>query len=173
MTWSNQLRLVLGIEGRELDNEVIREMQVSEHGTEGGDTSLLELFPLPCRKAGSWIYKSCGLGEGYASKSIYQKRLLIPRLRQIFESVREHKPAVIVFTTLKQKKAIKNHVPSLKKHFSGTGKTKGEALIGSFEETAVVVCTHPGYRFSDKNKFYWNLGQKVRPLIDEARLPKK
>ena len=170
-TWSNQLRVVLGIEGRKLNNEIIRKMQVSEHGTEFGNTSLLELFPLPCKSSGAWTYKDFGLGSGYSSKTEYRERLLQPRLKQILSSVAQHKPAAIVFTVWQQRDAIASHVPGLKDLNIGTGRTKGDAKIGVLDGTVVVVCSHPARYFSNKTDFFWDLGQSIRQLADESRLP--
>lgn len=170
-TWSNQLRIVLGIEGTKLNNEIIRKMQVSEHGTKYGNTSLLELYPLPCNTSGAWNYKNFGLGSAYSSKAVYRKRLLSPRLNQIMASAARYKPAAIVFTTWQQRSAIVEHVPGLMDLDIGTGKTKGEAKIGMLDGTAIVVCSHPANYFSNKSEFFWNLGRSIRQSADESRLP--
>jgi hypothetical protein len=163
-TWSNQLRIVLGIEGRSLNNEVIRKMQVSEHGTIDGSTSLLELYPLPCPNARKWIYGECGLGEEYSSKSVYRARLLLPRLELILADAAKYKPTAMVFTTWQQRHAIRKHVSGLNEIDIGIGKKPGKAMIGVRDGIVIVVCSHPADYFSNKNDFYWNLGRKIKEL---------
>ncbi len=170
-TWSNQLRVLLGIQAKELSNESVRLLQTTAHGTAGGPTCLMELFPLPCKDAGSWVYDKVPFDEkvdvnDFASKKSYYEAYLPKRLEIIKSILSEHKPQALVCMTWTHRNVL---LPLLDSHESldlDLPNCNAEAIIGMFGSTVVVICTHPAARIrGSRDQFYFAIGNAIRARV--------
>lgn len=95
-TWSKLVAVALSAQGQPNDRESIRRHQRDELGRRDGGTALIELFPLPSRSIGDWIYAASGLPE-LSSREAYTRSLAESRVQAIQERIDLHKPAAVVF----------------------------------------------------------------------------
>ena len=181
-TWANQLRVWLGMRGEPLDNEVIRRLQASEHGQMDGPTCLMELFPLPCRKDGAWIYAqvpdnpSATGPNVFASKKGYREHYLPRRLAKLAELVREHRPLALVCTGLTYGERVLESlgVKDCETPDLGLPETERRAKIGYVGDTVVAVCSHPAQRAKGPtNEFYHRLGRAIADRAVHDEVPAK
>ena len=171
-TWSNQLRVLLGIQGAPLSNDAVRELQVAQHGTAGGPTCLLELFPLPCKNAGSWVYDQVPFDDAvanndFASRQGYYTAYLPRRIEKLKALIDTHKPEALVCMTWADRDALIPLLDSVEEIDLGMPKCTGNAIIGKRGSTVVVICTHPATRFrGSNNHFYHEIGNAIRRQME-------
>lgn len=93
-TWSKLIRLQLAADGKKINNEEIRKYQ--RKGLP--ETCLIELFPLPSKSIGEWIYSDYAKGRLSFLKSRKEYRAVISEQRISFikEKIKEKKPKVVI-----------------------------------------------------------------------------
>ena len=167
-TWSNQLRVLLGMGREPSSNDRVRYLQTSAHGQLRGPTCLMELFPLPCPNAGAWVYGDVPHDPAtdgpnvFATKRAYREHYLSRRLDAIAALVEKHRPAALVCTSWTHRGPIlalldDEEVPDL-----GLPDARREARIGRLHDTVVAVCSHPADRVpGPRNAFYHALGGAI------------
>lgn len=173
-TWSNQLRVLLGIQGKELSNESVRQLQTTAHGTAGGPTCLMDLFPLPCKDARSWVYDKVPFDEkvdvnDFTSKKAYYKAYLPRRLDKIKSILSEHKPEALVCMTWNYRDSLVPLLDAYETLDLDLPNCNAEAIIGTCGPTVVVICTHPSVRFrGSRDQFYFKIGNAIRARMNEV-----
>ena len=171
-TWSNQLRVLLGIQGEELSNDSVRQLQTTAHGTAGGPTCLMELFPLPCKDAGSWVYNKVPFDEkvdvnDFVSKKSYYSAYLPRRLDKIKSILSEHKPQALVCMTWTYRDSLLTLLDSYETLDLNLPSCNAKAIIGKCGPTVVVICTHPSERSKGpRNQFYFEVGNAIRARMN-------
>ena len=165
-TWANQLRVLLGMRGEPLDNDRVRHLQTREHGRIGGPTCLMELFPLPCRNAGAWIYgdvphdPAANEPNVFATKKAYRDHYLPKRLAMIAALVEEHRPAALICTVWTHRGPFLELLDGASE-FEMAGAQR-RAVVGRLHDTVVAVCSHPADQVRGPcNAFYHALGRAV------------
>lgn len=167
-TWSNQLRVLLGIQGEPLSNEAVRNLQATGHGTAGGATCLLELFPLPCKDAGSWIYGNVPFDQqlqanDFVNKKSYYQTYLPRRIEKLKSLLLDYSPDALVCMTWMHRNSLIAMLDSHETLSLDLPKCNGNAIIGMKGNTVVVICSHPAMRFrGPRNRFYHEVGQAIR-----------
>lgn len=166
--WSNQLRLLLGIQGAPLSNDAVRNLQVGQHGTAGGPTCLLDLYPLPCKNAGSWVYDQVAFDDAvaandFATRQSYYSTYLPRRIEKLTSLIDTHKPDALVCMTWAERESL---IPMLDSHEVldlALPKCTGNAIIGTRGSTVVVICTDPATRFRGSiSHFYYEIGNAIK-----------
>ena len=173
-TWSNQLRVLLGIQGEPLSNDAVRTLQTTAHGTAGGPTCLLELFPLPCKDAGSWVYDNVSFdnqvpSNDFANKRSYYQTYLPRRIEKLKALLRDHSPEVLVCMTWTHRDSLISMLDSHETLDLNLPKCDANAIIGMAGKTVVVICTHPAMRFrGPRNRFYHEVGLAIKNKQSES-----
>lgn len=165
---SNQVRVLLGLRGEPLDNARVRRLQGREHGRRGGQTCLMELFPLPSSDSDAWIYDRVAHDPAtdgpnpFASRREYREHYLPRRLDTIVSLAAEHRPDALVCTSWTHRGQIRERLDEVEVPELGLEGARRRALIGRLGDTVVAVCTHPARQAAGpKNAFYHRLGEAL------------
>ncbi len=95
-TWRNLIRVFLTAEGRPADNETMRQYQKKSWGTEGGETCVVELMPLPSPGINSWLYKDISRLPYLTSREIYLEHLVNSRIAHLQNKIMRFQPRAVV-----------------------------------------------------------------------------
>lgn len=171
-TWANQLRVLIGMRGDAPNNDTVRHLQTREHGRIGGATCLMELFPLPCRDDGTWIYGDVPYpsereeANVFRSKRAYREHHLPERLTTIAALVEEYRPKALVFTSWEYGEYVLSMLDDVEVPELGIAGVRRKAEIGRLHDTVVAVCTHPTAPVAGPcNAFYHALGLAIARRI--------
>ena len=167
-TWAAQIRVRLGIEGRPDDVEEIRRLQASDHGTADGETCLAELLPLPSPSASRWLYGKFSREPRLASREACQAHYLEPRLARLDALVREHRPETIALLCWAQRDAIAPFLDDVEAFTGDAPSRPGRALVGTWGDTAAAITYPPSFPFTSANRFYRELGARLRKRADAS-----
>lgn len=162
-TWSRLIRVLLCATQRPHDQDAVRAYQVDNLGRESGETTLLELLPLPSPSADQWQYRDWSRIPELSSREAYRDALLKPRLGSLNRLLIECRPRAVVFygqTYRPYWKALAAKAGQLDVHqIAGF-----QIELGANAGTTYVICAHPASRgISDT---YFNaVGRKLRQVI--------
>lgn len=95
-TWGKLAAVTLSAQGQPSDRESIRRYQRDELGRREGSSALIELFPLPSRSTGDWIYGASGLPE-LSNREVYRRNLGAARVQAIQRRIDLHTPTAVIF----------------------------------------------------------------------------
>jgi hypothetical protein len=97
-TWRRLIQTVLSAEGRDsISVSTIRQYQAQELASRTGQTCLLELFPLPAPKVGTWPYSHLAPEIPYlATRAQYKRHVKASRIDVLAQIIRNKHPAHVV-----------------------------------------------------------------------------
>ena len=165
-TWAARIRVRLGIEGRPDDVEEIRRLQASDHGTASGETCLIELLPLPSPSASRWLYGKFSREPRLASREACRAHYLELRLARLDALVREHRPETIALLCWAQRDAIAPFLDDVEAFAGDAPSRPGRALVGTWGDSAAAITYPPSFPFTSANRFYRDLGARLRKRAD-------
>jgi hypothetical protein len=103
-TWKQLIRVILTAEGQPSDLEAIRTYQRNLLGRRNGESTLIELMPLPSPSTAQWLYDSARL-EMIRDRASYSAAILGERIAAIRELIAAHQPGIVVFYGLNRRDA--------------------------------------------------------------------
>lgn len=164
-TWSHLIRVYLSATLQSTDEDVVRNYQVDKLGREHGDTSLLELFPLPSPSTADWRYATWSSLPVLASRQCYQKTLCLPRIRGLKLLLTEHQPKAVVFYGTSYRDLWKQLIPTggSTQHFDVAGSTID---VTEHARTVYAICAHPAAR-GISSGYFSTVGRKLRLMLKE------
>jgi hypothetical protein len=95
-TWKHLIRVFLTGEGKPVDAETMRQYQKTLWGTEEGNTSLLELLPLPAPSISSWLYGEISALPYLASRKAYREHVMPLRIAHLQNRIMQYQPKAVV-----------------------------------------------------------------------------
>ena len=97
-TWGKLIRLVLAAERQMgIETAVIKQFQQRRLGRHSSNHCLIELFPLPAKSAGHWIYAHHSTLPFLHSRKQYQTYLAPIRIKHIQQKIKQHQPKAVIF----------------------------------------------------------------------------
>ncbi|MBY5988543.1 hypothetical protein [Roseovarius atlanticus] len=96
-TWAKLIYFQMSAEGAKPDREAVRDFQASTWGRDSSKTCLLELMPLPKRKASCWQYDEWTDIPELWSRELYFAHFAATRAQGLKTLIQENKPKIIVF----------------------------------------------------------------------------
>lgn len=104
-TWSRLIRVLLSASSSEEwrakteqeQRKAVQNYQVSRLGRMPGQDCLIELFPLPSKSTGHWIYADYTSKQHFKDRKNYRKHYLSIRVSHIQKRIHQYNPAVVVF----------------------------------------------------------------------------
>lgn len=95
-TWRNLIRVFLIAEGKPSDNETMRQYQKTIWGTEGGETCIVELLPLPSPDTNLWLYKDISTLPYLISRNTYREYIVGSRIAHLQNNIMRYQPQAVV-----------------------------------------------------------------------------
>jgi len=164
-TWSHLIRIYLSANFRSTDEEAVRDYQVERLGRDGGDTLLLELFPLPSQSTSHWRYHAWSTLPALSSRKSYMQKLVRPRIERLRQLLTESHPKAVVFYGTTYRSFWNQLIPT-------SGRVQRLEVAGATIEltehgsTAYAICAHPSAR-GITGGYFGTLGRKLRPFLQE------
>jgi hypothetical protein len=100
-TWKRLIRLVLTAQNGPVEADAIRDYQANRFGRSGGETSLLELLPLPSPGIRRWNYSNWSDLPKLRSRKSYEQHLVMDRIAVLKSAIRAMQPRIVVFYGLR------------------------------------------------------------------------
>jgi hypothetical protein len=165
-TWAKLIYFQLAAEGAHAEREAVRDFQGSTWGRDASLTCVLELMPLPKRKASSWEYDQWTEIPELWSRDLYFAHFAAKRAQGLKELIQHYKPKVVVFYG--KSGGFSCHWPWI----VGV-KPKFWKAIGTWQETELdgskfMIAPHPTAHHST-NETWANAGAKVANKISINR----
>ncbi|WP_420555647.1 hypothetical protein [Roseovarius sp.] len=96
-TWAKLIYFQMSAEGETAEREAVRNFQASTWGRDSSKTCLLELMPLPKRKASSWEYNKWTDIPELWSRELYFAHFAAKRAQGLKDLIEKRNPKVVVF----------------------------------------------------------------------------
>jgi len=138
-TWGRLIRLLLAAKGNSCSPQDVRCYQGTCLGRGQSDNCILELMPLPCKSLNEadWFYSDWSTLSYLRSRSSYMKEVLPGRIAHLRRSIRDHRPACVVFYG-------KRYLEHWKAVAADTDfEESGAFLFGEKDGTVLCVTPHP------------------------------
>ncbi|WP_373507935.1 hypothetical protein [Thiocapsa sp.] len=164
-TWRHLIRIYLSANFHSTDEDAVRDYQVDKLGREGGDTTLLELFPLPSPSTSNWRYETWSTLPSLASRESYKEKLIHPRFEGLNRLISENRPQAVVFYGTTYRNIWNRFIPTSGRfqRFEVAGST---IELSEHQGTAYAICAHPSAP-GITSGYFSTLGRKLRPLLQE------
>lgn len=95
-TLGKMVRVVLGARGGDASANAVRSYQAERLGRSGRETLVAELFPLPSRSVGHWIYSGLTALPYLRSRETYLAELRPKRIKLLRDRIDRHAPRAVV-----------------------------------------------------------------------------
>ena len=96
-TWKQLIRMLLLAQGKATTPNAILDYQRNLLGKFGGETCLVELFPLPAPSLQDWLYAPWSRLPWLESRIAYEKEVLSGRINLLRQRIDRFQPSVVVF----------------------------------------------------------------------------
>jgi hypothetical protein len=153
-TWRPLMRTLFAAEGREMSDARLREYQAHRLGRFGGETTLLELSPIPAKGTNQRWFRDHELLARLDLEDLKRRRR--NHLKQLIE---QHKPrAVLTYGEMSAWQADLSL------------RTTGEAFrIGHYASSVIVASHFPG-KNAPTNEHWDRIGRYIRSALGEGSL---
>ena len=157
-TWKHLIRIFLTAEGKPVDSETMRQYQRNDWGTEGGDTCLLELMPLPAPSISSWIYGEISNLPYLASRKKYREHVTPLRIAHLQNRVRHYRPKAVIF--------YGSGYNSHWKRVAGVDswEKSSDGVIFAMKDSTIFVSSKHPVAHGATNEYFYNIGNIIRAL---------
>mgnify|MGYP001055394724 CR=1 FL=1 len=157
-TWKQLMRILLTAKGQPTDLDALRSYQKNQLGRVGGESCLVELFPLPSPSTGHWLYGDHSALPELRSRKRYRQALAPERIRHLHARILVHRPrAVIFYSTNARYRRWWQQVA--RADFEQAGE---EPLYRARDGTTqFIICKHP-VAFGVSNEYFQRIGRMVR-----------
>lgn len=156
-TLGKMIRVVLAAHGKEASAGAVREYQSERFGRAGDESLVAELFPLPSRSVGEWIYRDvCNLAC-LKDRQAYLMEFRPKRAALLRHLIDQHAPRVVVMLGWSYRDAWEEliEVSLVERDEPQPG-----LLFGRRGKTAFVVCHHPT-SFGVTNAYFTEIGRII------------
>lgn len=154
-TLGKMIRIALAARGQAVTPAAVREYQTKRFARTGGETLIAELFPLPSRSIGHWIYSELQSLPHLKTRESYRMALRDRRMSLLRERIDRYRPhAVILFGWSycdEWRSLLRTDMAELNEPAPGI-------LRGQRGDTTCIVCRHPT-SFGAKNAYFEAIGQ--------------
>ena len=158
-TWAPLLRLLLAKRGEEITPARLKQAQSADLGTIGGDTALVELFPLPAHNTGAWPYASLAAQlPSLVDRDTHASTMMAPRVQLLQRLIASAKPEAVVFYGLSYLPAWETIAAAALPPTELLGRRYHAARVG---RTTVLAVPHPVARGTTK-EFWEGVGRLLR-----------
>lgn len=158
-TWAPLLRLLLAKRGEEITPARLKQVQSADLGTTGGDTALVELFPLPAHNTGAWPYASLAAQlPSLVDRDTHASTMMAPRVHLLQRLIASAKPEAVVSYELSDLLTWKMIVAAALPPTELLGRRYHAARVG---RTTFLAVPHPVARGTTK-EFWEGVGRLLR-----------
>jgi hypothetical protein len=158
-TWTPLLRLLLAKRGEEITPARLKQAQPAAPGATGGDTALVELFPLPAHNTGAWPYASLAAQlPSLVDRDTYARAMMAPRGQRLQRLIASAKPEAVIFYGLSYLPAWETIAAAALPPAELLGRRYHAARVG---RTTFLAVPHPVARGTTK-EFWEGLGRLLR-----------
>ncbi len=160
-TWKKLIRLKLSYEGKEPNNDLIRDIQKNNWGRVNSDNALLDLFPLPSPNNSNWFYNEWSKLSYLGTRKDYYNNVIDKRVEYIQNKIEEYKPEVVVFYSISMLDYW-NRIVEYNFNYNSTKVSIDKSYIKIFKKngTKFVVTPQPAAVYS--NAFWDKAGEFIR-----------
>jgi hypothetical protein len=162
-TWSKLVRLFLTLNhpGAPASLDDVKRYQSESFGRRGGETALLELFPLPSPSLRTWLYPKFSKLEYLQTRSLYAGTIGGVRAANLSRQIRTLRPRAIIFYGVAAAQwwaniAVQVFQPDEKIESLWTART---------EHTLFAIVRHPVSRGAT-NEYFYNTGVRLNALLN-------
>ena len=157
-TWRGLIRILQAAEGAAPTPDSVREYQRDRLGRRGGQTALLELFPLPSPGTKPWLYARHSALPHLADRERYRDHFADERVARIRRRIDEHRPrGVVLYGT--------SYLPYWRRIAGGSLQHVDGLLVGTAGGTAFVLTQHPAAR-GVTNAYFDNAGRTLAAIME-------
>lgn len=154
-TWNPLMRILLSAEGESITLAVLRNYQKERLGRYGGESCLLELFPLPSPSTGHWLYGKHSHLPELAGRERYYETIAPERVRHLHSRILVHRPRAVIFysTNARYRRWWKKIART---EFEQVGKQP--LYRGKKGTTHFIICRHP-VSHGIRNDYFHQIGK--------------
>jgi hypothetical protein len=157
-TWKQLIRILLTAEDRDADSDSIRTYQGEALGRRGGETALLELYPLPAVGLAHWPYGELTSLPYLRDRKTYLRTLEAKRIRLLQRMIDEHQPSVVImYGTTYREQWERLHGSWLR------AEAEPELFRGSRGHSELLLIKHPAAKGAT-NDYFKSVGDYIRLL---------
>lgn len=157
MTWRGAIRILLSYKNGTFPSiEAVRGYQATEFARRRGETTMMQLLPLPSPNARAWKYARWSDLSWLANRPAYRRHLLRQRVDALRCLVSQHRPETVVFFG-KGCRESWEAIAGVQFRFS-SGKGYGLARRGKVK---LALARHPA---KASNDYLHELGKDLREL---------
>ena len=160
--WGKLVRLFLALNhpGAPASLDDVKRYQSEVFGRRGGETALLELFPLPSPSLRTWLYPKYTKLEYLQTRSTYAETIGGVRAANLSRQIRVLRPRVVIFYGVAAAQwwaniAVQAFQPDEKIESLWTART---------EHTLFAIVRHPVSRGAT-NEYFYNTGVRLNALL--------
>ncbi|MGB7412652.1 MAG: hypothetical protein WA902_00450 [Thermosynechococcaceae cyanobacterium] len=153
-TWNKLIRILLSSSGKLPTTEQVREYQKTLLGRLIGDTSLLELLPLPSPSIGQWLYAQYSQLPYLEDREAYRQECIEFRITHLQDRINQYRPKAVIFYSLSYQEYWKK-IAGVDFH-----QNSAKIYFGRNESTLFVMTKHPAAQGVTSDYFH-QVGQLI------------
>jgi len=154
-TWNRLMRILLTAKGEDVTLSALRRYQKERLGRADGESCLVELFPLPAKSTGSWLYGEHSDLPELANRKRYRQALAPERARHLRSRLLVHRPQAVIFYSTNAR---------YRRWWEKIARTDFERVgepafyLGDDGDTQFVICRHP-VAVGIRNEYFHRIGR--------------
>ena len=162
-TWNRLMRILLTAKGESPTISALRTYQKEKLGRTGGESCLVELFPLPAKSTGSWFYGEHSRLPQLANRKRYRQALAPQRVRHLRSRLLVHRPQHVIFysTNARYRRWWQKIARTDFQQISDKPGDDPPLYQGHDGHTTFIICRHP-VSVGITNDYFHRIGRILR-----------